>query len=208
MVEEANPSAGSGATWTCPRCGAPLPRPGADGFSVCEYCGVRTEVSTAAPAQLIPSRSEDLASPPGPSFESDDEDFGGGTPNRLVRGLILVAVLVVVFVVFAATQPASTPAGSTSSSAPHCSVTISASATSGPVPFTATFTAEITSPAGDSTSEPMWQFGPFPPGYDINFTYGNPVTHTWDTSGSFGVHVSVPDSTGQGCYYDMSINAT
>lgn len=183
MVEEANPSAGGGGTWTCPRCGAPLPSAGADGFATCDYCGVRTQVSQRVPTQLMRSGPEELASPPGLSFESDDEGFGGGDHPYLFRGVIAVALLVVLFVVIAATQPVPTPVGP-SPSTPHCSVTISASATSGPAPFTATFTAEITRPAGVSTGEPMWQFGPIPP-LDTHYTVGNPVTHTWITSGTW-----------------------
>ena len=106
---------------------------------------------------------------------------------------------------FAASQPLPSSAGSPVA---HCSVMINASATSGPAPFTATFTAQVTAPPGVSTSEPMWQFGPFGPGFDLNYTYGSTVTHTWNTNGSYGVHVSVPDSTGQGCWTTMSINVT
>ncbi|HTZ61571.1 MAG TPA: hypothetical protein VMC82_02860 [Thermoplasmata archaeon] len=54
----------------------------------------------------------------------------------------------------------------------------------------------------------MWQFGPFPPGLDLNYTDGTTVTHTWDASGSFGVHVTVPDTSLQGCWAAMNVNVT
>jgi hypothetical protein len=119
--------------------------------------------------------------------------------------VIAIVLIAIVIAAFATSQPQSISGGS---SVAHCSVAINASATSGPAPFTATFTAEVTAPPGDYASEPMWQFGPFPPGFDLNFTYGSNVTHTWNTNGSYGVHVSVPDSSGQGCFASMSVNVT
>lgn len=43
---------------------------------------------------------------------------------------------------------------------------------------------------------------------DLNYTYGSTAAHMWNTSGSYGVHVTVPDSTGQGCWTTMSVNVT
>ncbi len=208
MVEDTVPSAAQReSTLTCPRCGAPLPSPGADGFVTCEYCSVRADVSKSPPLQRGNTPPAEVAHPPEPPLQSTEGDFRSGSSSYAVRiGIIAAVVLVTVAVVFAASQFQSSPAGI--SSAARCSVTIDASATSGPAPFTATLTANVTAPNGDTTGEPMWQFGPFPPGFDLNYTYGSTVTHTWDSSGSFGVHVSVPDSSGQGCYYDMSINVT
>jgi hypothetical protein len=184
-----------------------LPIPAEDGFVTCEYCGVRTEVSSLVPPQRLPTPPEETFPPLEPPLQSTGDDLRSGSPSYIARIVIAIVVIVIVIAVFAASQPQSSPAGSGSPVA-HCSVTINASATSGPAPFTATFTAEITAPPGDSTSEPMWQFGPFPPGFDLNFTYGSTVTHTWTTSGSYGVHVSVPDSSLEGCFATMSVNVT
>lgn len=198
--------AAKGAAFTCPRCGAPLPIPGEDGFVTCNYCGVRTEVASLVPPLRLPTTPEGAFPPPEPPLESTGDDFRSSGPWRIARVVIVVVGLVIVLAVYAASQPQSN--SSAAPSVPHCSVTINASATSGAAPFTATFTAEVTAPPGDFTSEPMWQFGPFPPGFDLNYTYGSTVTHTWNTSGSYGVHVSVPDSTGQGCWTTMSVNVT
>jgi hypothetical protein len=122
----------------------------------------------------------------------------------VLRAVLALVVLVVVIAV--AVSISSQPqVNSMPSSVPHCSVAIEASATSGPAPFTATFTAQVTVPSGDSAGEPMWQFGPFP-ALDVNFTYGSPVNHTWDSDGSYGVHVSVPDSSLQGCWNTTSVD--
>jgi len=178
----------------CPRCGAPLPTPGEDGFATCEYCGVRTKVSLPAAPEGVPAALEEADLPLESPVESTDEDLVSRRPYLLVRIVVAIVVISILIAVFAVSQPQS---NSTVSSVAHCSVGINASATSGPAPFTANFTAEITSPAGVSTSTPEWQFGPFGPGFDFNFTYGTTVNHTWDTNGSYGVHVTVPDSTGQ-----------
>ena len=195
--------------FTCPRCGAPLPASTDSGFVTCEFCGVRTNVSSLLPPQLFTTSPSGEFLPPGPvpePTEDDDDDTGDSSYRlRIVIVIAMVAVLVVGLVLYSSAQPQPTSGGS---SVAHCSVTINASAISGPAPFTATFTADITTPAGDSAGQPMWQFGPFPPGFDLNYTYGSPVTHTWDSAGSFGVHLTVPDSSGQGCYADMSITVT
>lgn len=128
-----------------------------------------------------------------------------GISSYLVRVVLAIVLIAVVLAVIAASQPPSNPSGS---SVAHCSVTIKATATSGPAPFTATFTADVTAPPGVTTSEPEWQFGPFGSGLDFNYTYGSTVTHSWNTSGSYGVHVTVPDSSGQGCWTTMSVNVT
>jgi DNA-directed RNA polymerase subunit RPC12/RpoP len=208
MVEETDPSTAVGqAPLTCPRCGAPLPLPREDGVVTCGYCGVRTEVSKLVPPQGVPSPPNVAASPLEPPLQSTEDAFQRGSPSYILRVVLAIVVIVAVIAVFAASQPQSSPAGSGSPVA-HCSVTINASATSGPAPFTATFTAEVTAPPGDTTSEPEWQFGPFPPGFDFNYTYGSTVVHTWNTSGSYGVHVSVPDTSLQGCWATMSVNVT
>ncbi|HYA70364.1 MAG TPA: PKD domain-containing protein [Thermoplasmata archaeon] len=191
----------------CPRCGAPLPLPGWDGFVTCGYCGVRSEVSRLHPAPRVPAPPEETGPPLEPPLQPTEGDYRWGGSSTIVRAVIALILigLAVAAVVFAGGQPGSSPAGSYVA---HCSVTIEASATSGPAPFTATFTADVTTPPGVSTSEPMWQFGPFGPGFDLNYTYGSSVTHTWDTNGSYGVHVTVPDSTGQGCWTTMSVDVT
>ncbi len=209
MVEETDPSAAARqVAFTCPRCGAPLPLPGEDGVVTCDYCGVRTEVSRLVPPQRVPSPPVEAARALEPPLQSTEDDFRRGSPSYIVRvvlAAVVIGVVIALFAVFAPSQPQPNSAGP---SVAHCSVAINASATSGPAPFTATFTAEITAPPGVFTSTPEWQFGPFPPGFDLNYTYGSTVTHTWNTSGSFGVHVSVPDSTGQGCWATMSVNVT
>jgi len=199
------PIAPKEVAFSCPRCGAPLPLPAGDGFVTCEYCGVRTAVSSLVPPQHPPTLPEETFPPLEQPPQSTGDDFRGGSPSYIVRVVIAVVVIVIVIAAFAASQPQSNSSGSPVA---HCSVAINASATSGPAPFTATFTAEVTAPPGDSTSEPMWQFGPFPPGFDLNYTYGSNVTHTWNTSGSYGVHVTVPDSSLQGCFAAMSVNVT
>jgi hypothetical protein len=205
MVGETDPpTAPKEVAFSCPRCGAPLPIPADDGFVTCEYCGVRTEVSSLVPPQRLPAPAEETSPPLEPPLESTGDDFRSGSLSYTVRVVIAIVVIVIVIAVFAASQP---PSNSGGPSVAHCSVAINASATSGPAPFTATFTAEVTAPPGDTTSEPMWQFGPFPP-LDLNFTYGSTVTHTWNTSGSYGVHVSVPDSSLQGCFATMSVDVT
>lgn len=195
--------------YDCPRCGAPLPLPAQDGFATCDYCGTRTAISSLVPAQRPLASAPVAAFPPSePPPESTEDDFGGRSGSyavRVVAVIVAVAIAVAALAAFSATQPSSP---SSSPSVPHCSVAINPSATSGPAPFTATFTANITTPPGDFTNEPMWQFGPFPSGIDLNFTYGSTVTHTWNSEGSFGVHVTVPDSSGQGCYSTMSVTVT
>jgi hypothetical protein len=206
MVRETDPpTAPKEVAFSCPRCGAPLPSPAEDGFVTCEYCGVRTEVSSLVPPQRLSTPSEETFPPPEPPLQSTGDDFRSSRPSYIVRAVIVIVVIVIIIVVLAASQPQS---NSSSPSVAHCSVAINASATSGPAPFTATFTAEVTAPPGDTTSEPMWQFGPFPPGFDLNYTYGSTVTHTWNASGSYGVHVSVADSSLQGCFATMSVNVT
>jgi hypothetical protein len=208
MVGETDPpTPPKEVAFSCPRCGAPLPIPADDGFVTCEYCGVRTEISSLVPPQRLPIPPEETFPPLEPPLQSTGDDFRSGGPSYIVRVVIVIVVIVIVIVVavFAAPQP---QLNSGTPSVAHCSVAINASATSGPAPFTATFTAEVTAPPGDTTSEPMWQFGPFPPGFDLNFTYGSTVTHTWNTSGSYGVHVSVPDSSLQGCFATTSVNVT
>lgn len=194
--------------FTCPRCGAPLPTIADSGFVTCDFCGVRTDISSLLPPRLFPTPIDGQYQPPALPPEPAEDDSGAGGSSyavRVVVAIIAVLILIAAVALFAASPPQST---STGSSTPHCSVAINASAASGAAPFTATFTAEITAPAGDSTGQPMWQFGPFPSGPDLNFTYGSSVTHTWGTAGSYGVHVSVPDSTGQGCYTTMSVTVT
>lgn len=206
MVEGTDPSAaGTQVAWTCPRCGAPLPLPGKDGFVTCDFCRVRTEVASLALPRPVAPAPVETASPLEPPFQLTEDDSGEGSHSFIVRVIAIVAIVVVLGVIVAS-QPQSGSAGVPE--APHCSVTINASSTSGPAPFTATFTAEVTAPPGDFTSVPEWQFGPFGTGIDLNYTYGSTVSHTWDSSGSFGVHVSVPDSSGQGCWTTMSVNVT
>jgi hypothetical protein len=203
------PTAPKQVAFSCPRCGAPLPLPAGDGFVTCEYCGVRTEVSSLVPPQHLPTPPEETYPPPEPPLEATGDDYRGGSRSIFVRAVGVFVVIVIVIAVVAALQSQSQPqSNSGGSSVEHCSVAINASATSGPAPFSATFTAEVTAPPGDNTGVPMWQFGPFPPGFDFNFTYGSTVTHTWNTTGSYGVHVSVPDSSLQGCYTTMSVNVT
>jgi len=207
MVEEIDPSgAVKEAALTCPRCGAPLPVPSEDGFVTCEYCRVRTEVSQLVPPQYPPSIPEEVVPPEEPTLESTEGDERRSSVYYVARVVAVIVVIVVILAVFETSQPQMNPGGIIPVA--HCSVTINASATSGPAPFTATFTAQVTTPPGDTASVPEWQFGPFPPGFDLNYTYGTTVTHTWNTSGSYGVHVTVPDSSGLGCYYDMSVNVT
>lgn len=206
MVEETDPSrAASPASLTCPRCGAPLPRPGEDRFVTCGYCGVRTEISGSAAPQSAPSLPEVAGRPIESPYPSTEGDVQRGGRSYIVPPVAAVVVIVAVIAVFAASQPPSNAAGT---SVAHCSVTINASATSGPTPFTATFTAQVTAPPGVTTSDPEWQFGPFGPGFDFNYTYGTTVTHTWTATGSYGVHVTVPDSSSQGCWATMSVNVT
>lgn len=207
MVEEADPSAAtSQAGLTCPRCGAPLPVPGADGFVTCAYCAVRTEVSELVPNQPRRLLPEEAALPPEPPLPPAEDVFRRGSPFYAVRAVLVIVVVVVALVaLFVASQP---PANVTGPSVANCSVSINASATSGPAPFAATFTADVTAPPGDIPSTPMWQFGPFGPGFDFNYTYGSTVTHTWNAQGSYGVHVTVPDSSLQGCWSTMSVNVT
>ncbi|HYA70674.1 MAG TPA: PKD domain-containing protein [Thermoplasmata archaeon] len=208
MVPETDPSTvvRQGAL-TCPRCGAPLPLAEEDGFVTCGYCGVRTKVSKIIPPQRIPSPAEEAAYLPEPPLTSTEDDSLWGDRVNIVRAVIAIVVIVAVIAVavLASSPPQTNPAGA---SVAHCSVTINASATSGPAPFTATFAAQVTAPPGVTTNEPMWQFGPFGPGIDVNFTYGVTVTHTWNTNGTYGVHVTVPDSTGQGCWTTMSVDVT
>jgi len=211
MAEAPDPSSSvKQAVLTCPQCGAPLPLPGVDGFVTCAFCGVRTEFSQLIIPPRVPSSPEPEVIPfePPPGSVEDDTSWGHGIPIvRVVVAIVAIATIIVVIATFyyAAPQPQSNTAGTPVA---HCSVTINASATSGPAPFTATFTAVVATPPGVTTGDPMWQFGPFPPGFDLNFTYGSTVTHTWVTNGSFGVHVSVPDSTGQGCWTSMIVNVT
>jgi len=208
MVEETAPSPDVGqAVLTCPQCGAPLPLPGRDGFVTCEYCGVRTEFSKLIIPPRAPSPPEEAAVPLEPPLEPTEDDSQWGDGINIVRVVIAIVAILVVIAAFyyTAPQPQSNTNGA---SVAHCSVTINASATSGPAPFTATFTAEVTVPPGVTTGDPMWQFGPFPPGFDLNYTYGSTVSHTWTTNGSYGVHVTVPDSTGQGCWTSMSVDVT
>lgn len=197
--------AGKEVAFTCPRCGAPLPTPAEDGFVTCSFCGVRTEVSSRVPPQRPPTPPAETLSSLELPIDSAGDDIRSGSRSTLVRVVIAVVVIAIIIGVVATAQ---SPSNSSGSSVAHCSVAINASATAGPAPFTATFTAEVTAPTGDSTGVPMWQFGPFPPGLDVNYTYGSTVTHTWDTSGSYGVHVSVADSSEQGCYATMSVNVT
>ena len=208
MDEETDPStAGKQAVLTCPQCGAPLPLPEGGRFVTCAYCGVRTEVSKLIPSHPEPLPPEGNAGAPPPPFESTEDDDGwddGIKLARVVVALVMIAVIVGVLA-YAASPHQSNP---TSSSTAHCSVAIDASATSGSAPFTATFTAQVTAPPGVSTGGPQWQFGPFGPGFDLNFTYGSTVSHTWNSTGTFGVHVTVPDSTGQGCWTTMSVEVT
>ena len=206
MVGETDPPvAVKGVAFACPRCGAPLPIPAEDGFVTCEYCGVRTVVSSLVPTDRPPTPAEENFPSLGPLLESSEDDFQARRPSTIVGVGIAVVAIVIIIAVFAASQPQSNAGGP---SVANCSVAINASATSGPAPFTASFTAEVTAPPGDNAGEPIWQFGPFPPGFDLNFTYGSTVTHTWNTNGSDGVHVSVPDSSGQGCFATMSVNVT
>lgn len=199
------PSAGS-SSWTCPRCGAPLPVRAYDRTVTCDYCGVRTEVSRLLPRPPAPFSVGETGPPPESPPEESPDDVRMGGPSYRVRAVIAIAVVVAVLiaVIGGLLLPSSTPGPSVT----PCSVTINASSDSGPAPFTATFTANVTAPPGVTTTEPEWQFGPFGPGLDFNFTYGSTVTHTWDTSGSFGVHVTVPDSTLTGCWATMSVNVT
>jgi hypothetical protein len=198
----ATPS-GSGAL-LCPQCGAPLPPPGVGRFVVCEYCGASTEVPS--PTSPLPSLPVDDELPGDSSTVPTPDEFPPSTSNMVFRAVVALVVVVVVIavVVSISSQPS---ANSMPSSVPHCSVVIVSSAISGPAPFTATFTAQVTVPSGDSAGEPMWQFGPFPP-LDVNFTYGSPVSHTWDSAGTYGVHVSVPDSSLQGCWNTTSVDVT
>jgi hypothetical protein len=191
--------------FTCPRCGAPSPIPSEDGFVTCGYCGVRTKVSSLVPPPRGPAPPLESFPPLEPPPQSTGDDLRRGSRSYIVGVVIAIVMIAIVIAAFATSQPQSISGGS---SVAHCSVAINASATSGPAPFTATFTAEVTAPPGDTTSEPMWQFGPFPPGFDLNYTYGSNVTHTWNTNGSYGVHVSVPDSSLQGCFATMSVNVT
>ena len=206
MVEETDPSTTPGqAGLTCPRCGAPLPRPGEDGFASCTYCGVRTEVSPSSRPQREPFPPEAATPPREPPLDwAEDDDFGGDSSHvgRVVIALVAI-VLIIAIAAFATSQPQS---NSTGSAVAHCSVSINASAMSGPAPFTATFTADVTTPPGDSAGGPMWQFGPFGGGFDLNYTYGSTVTHTWDTSGTYGVHVTVEDSSGLGCWTAINVD--
>lgn len=167
MAEEADLSTAAGkAALTCPRCGAPLPLPGEDGFVTCDYCGVRTEVSSLVPLQREPPPPAEAVRRSEPPFPSSEDGFPRRNLLYIAGGVVaMVVVFVVIIAMVAPSQPFSNSAGS---SVAHCSVTINASATSGPAPFSATFTAQVTAPPGVSTSEPMWQFGPFGPGLDLN----------------------------------------
>ena len=209
MAEEPDrPATPSPAPSTCPQCGAPLPPPSADGWATCAYCGVRTELSQGVP--LLPAFSSAADSVPtiDPIIDTAEDNTPEGSPFTLGRLVFVVVVVVILLVLFAVSQAASNSSVSQGSPVASCSVAISPSATSGPAPFTASFTAVVTTPSGDSVGEPMWQFGPFPSGLDLNYTYGTTVTHTWDTNGTYGVHVSVPDSSLQGCSAGININVT
>lgn len=206
MVGETDPPvAAKGVALACPRCGAPLPIPGADGFATCEYCGVRTIVSGFVPPERRPSPPEETFLPFDSPPQSTGHDSQSDAPSYIIRAVIIIVTIVVIFAAFAASQPQSNSGGP---SVANCSVAINASATSGPAPFTATFTAEVKTPPGDVAGDPMWQFGPFLTGLDINYTYGPTVSHTWSTNGSYGVDVSVPDSSLQGCWTTMSVTVT
>jgi hypothetical protein len=207
MAEGRAPALPSGpGVLICPQCGAPLPSPGLGRFVVCEYCGVRTEVSSLISPQPGPPLPVDADLPGESSAEPSPDEFHWLTPNGIIGAVIAIVVVVVVIAVVISTTP-QPQASSTASSVPHCSVAINASATSGPAPFTATFAAQVTVPPGVSAGQPMWQFGPVP-ALDLNFTYGSPVSHTWDADGTYGVHVSVPDSTGQGCWNTTTVDVT
>lgn len=202
------PAAATRLPLTCPRCGAPLPLPSADGFVTCDYCGVRTELPQSVPRVGAPEDAPFSLPLITPELESRDDEPRSDRPYYIVRVAIAVVILVVLFVGAAATESSSNSPDSQGSPVASCSVAIDASSNSGPAPFTATFSAVVTTPPGDIASEPMWQFGPFPSGFDLNYTYGNMVTHTWDTSGNYSVDVSVPDSTGQGCWSATSVSVT
>jgi hypothetical protein len=208
MVEVTAPSkAARQGALTCPKCGAPLPLFGDTGYFTCVYCGVSTKVTDLIPAvqTSLPPKDPGLSwEPPFDSTKDYDKPQGPSYRTRAVIAVVVIAIFVAIGV-YASSQ---NPSNAGVPSVAHCSVSISPSATTGPAPFTASFTAEITLPAGDSASEPMWQFGPFGGGFDLNYTYGTTVNHTWNTEGSFGVHVSVPDSSGQGCWATMSVNVT
>jgi len=188
---------------TCPQCGAPLPLPEDDGFVTCGYCGVRTRFSRLSPTLPSPFTRLEPADPYVPP--ENDSSWEDRMPYVRIAVAIALLVIFVAIVSFAGSQTPSTSVGTTVA---HCSVAINASATSGPAPFTANFSANVTTPPAVSAGEPRWQFAPFPPGLDYNFTDGWTVTHTWTTAGSYGVHVSVPDSTGQGCWDVISVQVT
>jgi hypothetical protein len=192
---------------TCPRCGAPLPQPTWDGFATCAYCGVRTEIyrPVETPPPTVPFAYDDTPSAQPPRWSG--EDVPDHRPHSLVAAAVAFVVIFGLLVAYAALQPQSSGSG-TGAPVAHCSVVINASASSGPAPFTGTFSADISTPPGDSAGDPMWQFGPFPPGFDLNYTYGTTVTHTWDTNGTYGVHVTVPDSSLQGCWTATTITVT
>jgi hypothetical protein len=204
MAEGRGPGTPSGpGALLCPQCGAPLPPPGVGRFVVCDYCGASTEVSPPIPPQLFLDQPVVADLSEKSSIEPSPDELRRNTPIRVFGAVIaLVVVIVIAVAVSMTSQPQS---NSTPSSVAHCSVNINASALSGPAPFTATFTAQVTVPSGVSAGQPMWQFGPIPP-LDLNFTYGSPVNHTWDSDGTYGVHVSVPDSTGQGCWNTTSVD--
>jgi len=208
MGEETDPgTVPASAALKCPKCGAPLLVVGPDGYANCAYCGVRSKVSTPADSGPLPSFEAD-------ADESDDADaepeygsedsWGRRNPFYIVRVAIAIVGLVVVIVILATSSTPATPSAS-GPTVGSCSVAIEATATSGPAPFTATFTANVTTPPGDYASEPMWQFGPFTQ-LDVNFTYGSSVSHTWNSPGTYGVHVSVPDSSGQGCWTTTTVD--
>jgi hypothetical protein len=207
MAEGQGPATPSGpGALLCPQCGAPLPSPGLGRYVVCEYCGASTEVLPSISPDPLSDVSSDADLPDDSSLEPPSDEFPRSAP-AVVIGIFLALVLSAVLIGAALSMSSQPQGNSTSSSVAHCSVTINASALSGPAPFTATFTAVVTVPQWVSAGQPMWQFGPIPP-LDLNFTYGTTVNHTWDSAGSYGVHVSVPDSTGQGCWDTTSVIVT
>jgi PKD repeat protein len=191
---------------TCPQCGAPLPALETGEYVTCEYCGVSSEVAKLLPAlTTVATQEEDTPPPTEPSSDFEEPVNSDSNPIYLFRVVGAIIVLCVIIGAFALYQSQTTQTGST---AGDCDATIVASTTSGPAPLTVTFTANVTAAPGTSNISPEWQFGPFGTGFDWNYSYGFTVNYTWNTPGSYGVHLSVADNPGPGCYASMTVNVT
>lgn len=194
---------------TCPKCGAPLPAPGREEeFVTCQYCGVRSELAKLVPPPRMIAPPEANPDAPLPSMEEGDWSDPPRNPFTLVK-IAAITVTLVVLVTWgsiAISQQQQSP--STGPTAGDCSATIIASKTTGPAPLTDNFKANVTAAPGTSNIRPQWQFGPFGSGFDPNYTYGFTVNHTWNASGSYGVHLSVATSPGPGCFTSIIVNVT